>query len=375
MIAFVALQMLIIISLIMSVAKRRKAEKELREREEFNWALFNYNPVETTVVDLRGRVVKSNLAKRKFGGRLPNIGDVMYKNYAGKHKIDMYAELMKCIKSDKPKRFPAQKYDNKILSIVIAPFSGGAIITSEDITEQKLLQEKLIQSEKLAAIGKLISGIVHEINNPLTGIIGFSELLAKEVKGLNKTQKKELAMISSEAKRIAKIVSGLLAFARKHKSQKEPVIINNVLNQVLKIREHELKVSNINVKKELKKRLPNVEVNIQQIQQVFLNIINNAEHAMLEAHKKGNLTIRTYKKSNMMYIEFINDGKNIPEKDLMQIFHPFFTTKETGKGTGLGLSISYGIIKEHNGNIFAESQEGKETKITVELPIIGKDLK
>ena len=126
---------------------QRQAEKELQKREEFNWALFNYSPIETIVVDLEGRVVKSNLAKRKFGGRLPNIGDVMYKNYAGKHKIDMHAELMKCIQLNRPKKFPKQKYNDKILSIIIAPFSDGAIITSKDITERKQTEETLQKSE------------------------------------------------------------------------------------------------------------------------------------------------------------------------------------------------------------------------------------
>jgi len=246
----------------------------------------------------------------------------------------------------------------------------GIIGISLDITKRRKIEEKLMQSEKLAAVGKLVSGIMHEINNPLTGIIGFSELLKKETKRLDKTQRKDLEMISSEAKRIEKIVSSLLSFSRKHKSQKEPVIINNVLEQVLEIKERALKASNISVKKKLKKQLSNAKANIQQIQQVFLNIINNAESAMFEAHKKGNLTIRTYEKSNMVCIEFMDDGKGMKEEALRQIFDPFFTTKETGKGTGLGLSISYGIIKEHKGNIFAESQEGKETKITVELPII-----
>jgi len=130
------------------ITERKQAEKELQKREEFNWALFNYNPIETIVVDLEGRVVKSNLAKRKFGGRLSNIGDTMYKDYAGKHKIDMHAELMKCIKLNRLKKFPEQKYNDKILSITIAPFSDGAIITSEDITERKQLEDALRKSEQ-----------------------------------------------------------------------------------------------------------------------------------------------------------------------------------------------------------------------------------
>ena len=361
-------------------ASQRRAEKELQEREEKFRAISESAIDSIFIKDIHLKYIHVNPSMEKlFGLPASNLigkTDIeLFGEEAGKHIIKMDRQVIKgeVVEEFTTKPVGEIMYSFHTIKVPLRDKEGrvvGLCGIARDITEQKLLREELIQSEKLAAIGKLISGIIHEINNPLTGIIGFSELLVKETKGLNKTQKKELEMISSEAKRIEKIVSNLLSFARKHKSQKEPVIINDVLERVLEIREYELKISNINVKKKLKKPLPNVKANVQQIQQVFLNIINNAEYAMFETHKKGNLTIRTYKKSNMVCIEFINDGKSIPKKDLAQIFDPFFTTKETGKGTGLGLSISYGIIKEHKGNIFAESLKGKETKITVELQII-----
>ena len=356
------------------IIKRKKTEKELRNSESFNFALFQYNPIETIVVDREGKIVKTNLAKRKSGSRLPNIGDVLYKDYAGKHTIDMHSELMECIHSGKTKEFPESQYNEKYLFIKIAPFPQGAIVTSIDITERKLLQEKLIQTEKLAAVGELISGVAHEINNPLTGVVGFSELLMQEAQGLNKEEKEELGMICSEAKRIQKIVSHLLSFSRKHKPKKEPLIINNVLEQVLKIRAYELNVNNINVIKDFDENIPFIQADNNQLTQVLLNIINNAQQAMNKSHKKGNLTVKTYIKNDMVITEFIDDGPGISEENISKIFNPFFTTKGVGEGTGLGLSVTYGIIKEHNGNISVKSDGiDKGAKFIIELPVAREE--
>jgi signal transduction histidine kinase len=240
-----------------------------------------------------------------------------------------------------------------------------------DITKEKLLQEQLIQSDKLAAVGELISGVAHEINNPLTAVVGFSQLLKKHENGLGEDQRKQLDIIWSEAERVRKIVSNLLSFARKQKPEKKPLDVNSLVEMVLDIRSYELEVGNINIVKEFGEELPQVEADAQQIEQVFLNMINNAQQAMIETHGKGNLTIRTYTNDNVVRIEFIDDGPGIAEEDLKKIFDPFFTTKEAGKGTGLGLSVSYGIIKEHNGNIFVESDQGKGARFIIELPFAG----
>jgi PAS domain S-box-containing protein len=130
------------------ITERKQAEEALQESEEFNRALFEYNPIQTVVVDLEGRVTSFNLAKKNSGDRLPNIGDVMYKDYAGKHETDMYAELMKCIRSGKTRRFPERKYSDKLLSITVSSFYKGAIITTEDITERKRAEEALRESEE-----------------------------------------------------------------------------------------------------------------------------------------------------------------------------------------------------------------------------------
>jgi len=165
------------------------------------------------------------------------------------------------------------------------------------------------------------------------------------------------------------VVKNLLTFARKHTQVKELVNINNIIGKVLELRAYEQRVSNIRVKTRFAADLPEVMADYFQLQQVFLNIVINAEHFMVEAHSKGTLTITTEKVDNVVKASFTDDGPGIPEADLGHLFDPFFTTKEVGKGTGLGLSICHGIITEHGGQIYARSELGKGATFTVELPI------
>ncbi|HEY82461.1 MAG TPA: PAS domain S-box protein [Dehalococcoidia bacterium] len=240
-----------------------------------------------------------------------------------------------------------------------------------DISEQEKIQEQLILADRLASLGELASGIAHELNNPLTSIVGFSDLLSGE--DLPERVKEDLKVINKEAHRAAGIVKNLLAFARKHPETKEPVDINEVIRQVLELRAYEQKVHNIEVKTHLAPDLPKVMANAFQLQQVFLNIIINAEYFMIEAHKRGTLTITTERVGDIVRASFADDGPGIPKENLRRIFNPFFTTKEVGKGTGLGLSICHGIVAEHGGRIYAESELGKGATFTVELPVAGSD--
>jgi signal transduction histidine kinase len=181
--------------------------------------------------------------------------------------------------------------------------------------------------------------------------------------------KENLATIYEEAQRAAVIVKNLLTFARKHAPVKQRSQVNTAVEGVLKLRSYEQKVNNIEVEKHLAVNLPEIMMDSFQIQQVFLNIIVNAEFAMLEAHQKGKLTITTEVSNGMVKISFADDGPGISEANLKRIFDPFFTTKEVGKGTGLGLSICHGIVTEHGGQIYAKSEYGQGTTFIVELPI------
>jgi signal transduction histidine kinase len=239
-----------------------------------------------------------------------------------------------------------------------------------DITERKGMQEQLMLTDRLASIGELASGIAHELNNPLTSVIGFSQLLM-EKKDIAEDFKEDLKLVHSEAQRAAGIVKNLLTFARKHAPVKQLTQINNVIEDVLRLRAYEQKVNNIEVIRQFAPDLPEVMVDHFLIRQVFLNLIINAEYFMGESHNKGALTITTKRADNTVRISFADDGPGISRENLSRIFHPFFTTKEVGKGTGLGLSICHGIVAEHGGNIHARSQAGKGATFIVELPVNG----
>lgn len=367
------------------VAERKQAEEELREKEEFSFALFQHNPIHTIVVDREGRVIKTNMAKRKSGDRVPNIGDVMYKDYAGRHEIDMHSELMKCIGNGRTKMFPELKYDDKFLNISIAYFPKGAIITSQDITERKLaekeqerLQAQLIQSEKMAGIGTLASGIAHEFNNLLHIMRGHAEFAQSTKKA--KDMEEALDIVLKTSDEVAKIVSDLLTFAREEpsKKEKESGDIAELIEGVLLLMEEYLRKQNIEVVRKYG-RTSRVEMNKGEMQQVFLNIINNARDAMLP--KGGKLEIETKQLNGNIEVSISDTGKGIEKENLGKLFEPFYTTKRTEEddreflGTGLGLSVSYGILKRHGGTIKVKSKVNKGSTFTINLPLKEKKRK
>jgi signal transduction histidine kinase len=243
----------------------------------------------------------------------------------------------------------------------------GTVLVARDVTQQKRMEEQLVMTDRLASIGELSSGIAHELNNPLTSVIGFSQLLMEGDVPAN--MKEELGIVYSEAQRAAVIVKNLLTFARKHAPVKQLSQINIVVEDVLKLRSYEQKVNNIEIEKHLAVNLPEIMVDHFQMQQVFLNIIVNAESAMLEGRHKGKLIVTTEKSEGVIRVTFADDGPGIAEENLKRIFDPFFTTKEVGKGTGLGLSICHGIVTEHGGKIYVRSENGLGTTFTVELPL------
>ena len=237
-----------------------------------------------------------------------------------------------------------------------------------DITDRKKMEEQLIVTDRLVSIGELASGIAHELNNPLTSVIGFSDLLLGK-KYLPDDVKEDLGVVNREAKRTAQVVRNLLTFARKHEAEKKAVDIHGIIKLVLELRAYEQKLKNIKVHTRFASSLPEIIADGFQLQQVFLNIIINAEHFMTEEHGRGTLTITTERAGDIIRASFADDGPGIAKRNLGHLFDPFFTTKEVGKGTGLGLSISYGIITEHGGRIYAESKLGKGATFIVEFPI------
>jgi PAS domain S-box-containing protein len=249
----------------------------------------------------------------------------------------------------------------------------------EDITERKRaaeeeqrLQQELYLSRRLASIGELAAGVAHEINNPLTGILGFSQRLLRKI--TNEEVSRDLEIIHSEAQRAARVVQNLLTFARRREPKKEYSNINDILQKALELRAYELKTSNIEVVTDLAPSLTEIMVDFPQIQEVFLNIILNAEQAMNETHGGGKLTIKTWEIKDHIRISFTDDGPGIHPEHLDKVFDPFFTTRAETGGTGLGLSACHGIVTEHGGRIYARSKPGKGATFFVELPLVTEKM-
>jgi signal transduction histidine kinase len=230
----------------------------------------------------------------------------------------------------------------------------------------KNTQAQLIQSEKLSAVGEFVAGVAHELNNPLAAVMGFSEILRDT--GVDSKYGRQLELIYKAAQRCHKIVQSLLSFARRHQPERKPVSVNELVEAVLEIVAYPLRTGNIEVVTALDKNLPLIMADGHQIQQVLLNIINNARQA-IEAHQTGGkIRISSSATELNVRITIQDSGPGISAENLRNIFDPFFTTKEVGKGSGLGLSLCYGIIKEHGGNIYAESSPGEGAAFIIELP-------
>jgi len=224
-------------------------------------------------------------------------------------------------------------------------------------------QEQLLQSEKMSAVGQLISGVAHELNNPLTAILGYAQLL--EGAGLDLRSADYVRKLFKQAQRTHRVVQNLLSFARQRKPQKQEVDLRKVLEESITLREYDLRVNNVTLEREFPDHIPSVVADPHQLEQVFLNVINNALDAMVEASGGGVLKVRVFRKDSYVCVEFDDNGPGL--KDPTRIFDPFYTTKSVGKGTGLGLSICYGIVKEHGGEIVARNRDEGGATIAVRL--------
>jgi two-component system NtrC family sensor kinase len=235
-----------------------------------------------------------------------------------------------------------------------------------DITDATLLQAKLAHSEKMATIGRLVSGVAHEVNNPLAAILGFTDLLL-ENPDVPASAREDLQIILQETQRTKDIVQDLLSFARQRPVQRELVSVNHVLRQTIKLRSYDFASHGVEVREEFDEALNPALGDAQQLQQVFLNILNNAYDAVQEAGQRGRIVIRTSHRNNAIEISITDNGTGINDPE--RIFDPFYTTKHAGKGTGLGLSICYGIVKEHSGEISAQNHPAGGALLQVRLPV------
>jgi len=248
-----------------------------------------------------------------------------------------------------------------------------------DVSERKKLDDEtrdiyhqLLQAEKMAALGQTISGVAHELNNPLATILSWAERLTQKP-NLDAAVRRGLDIILSESERSARIVRTLLTFARKRQTTRSMIDVNQIVRETLALRAYEQRVTNITVIDALAAGLPPAYADGHQVQQVLLNLIINAEQAMLSANGRGVLVLRTFHDNDReaVVLEINDDGPGIPEDVQSKIFDPFFTTKEVGKGTGLGLTVAYAIVQEHGGRIRLVSRPAAGASFFVELPVAG----
>jgi signal transduction histidine kinase len=254
-----------------------------------------------------------------------------------------------------------------LVADIIGMQKNEVLALIRDITDEREMQERLYLTDRLASIGEMAAGVAHELNNPLTGVVTLSQLLLET--GVPNEIKEDLETIRKEGQRAASIVKNLLSFARSHTTSIQAIDINAVICEVLNLRAYEDKASNIEITTHLAPNLPEIMADRFQMQQVFLNIILNAEQSMMLSNGRGNLTVTTEPINGFVRISFADDGPGIPPEIMNRIFDPFFTTKEVGKGTGLGLSICYGIVANQGGKIYARSRQGKGATFVIELSL------
>jgi PAS domain S-box-containing protein len=373
----------------LEIAERKRAEEKIGESER------RYRLLAENVTDVIWKVDVDSPARLNYisPSVTPLLGytveEAMDKDMSEVFTTASFRNAMNVLSEEmaREQKGPVRQYRSKRLDLELIRKDGSLVAVEvnfafirdskgrpieilavgRDITERKHMQEQLVLTDRLASVGELASGIAHELNNPLTGVIGFSQLLMD--RETPEDIKQDIKVVYREAQRASQVVKNLLTFARKHTAAKEKVNINEIIKKVLELRAYERNLENIKVNTHLDPKLPEVMADYFQLQQVFLNIIINAEYFMKEAHHKGKLTITTERVNRKVRASFADNGPGIAREDLGHLFDPFFTTKEVGKGTGLGLSICHGIVAEHGGRIYVESELGKGATFIVELPI------
>ncbi len=244
------------------------------------------------------------------------------------------------------------------------------VLSLDDVTAWRQAQENIQETSRLISLGELIAGVAHELNNPLTSVMGFAQLILE--RGPESASRDEIEIIYSEAQRVSKVVRNLLSFSRQYKAEKTPVDVPSIVERVLSLKAYELRVSNVDVETQFPPDLPKVYADEHQLEQVFLNIMTNAEQAIVETHRKGLLTVLGLETQEAVRISFRDNGPGIHPNNMKAIFRPFFTTKGPGQGTGLGLSICKRLMQEQGGRIWAESELGKGAVFNVEIPTLQK---
>jgi PAS domain S-box-containing protein len=365
---------------LVDVTERRKLERQLLQQEEFRRHLLESFPDLILVVDLQERYTFVSPRVHDLLGYEP--GDLLGKKISETedHSPELAALYHDVISGERnfgSAEYGARHRDGswRTMRASASQFFdadaklGGVIVSVRDITMEKKLEQQIVQSERLAAMGAMIGGVAHELNNPLTSILGVSELLQDSQ--TTDAARKQIAILQQQARRAAEIVHNLTYFSRPPSPGKTPVNLGEVVERTLNLHAYSLRKNNITVDFLREPGLPYVEGDPHQLMQVFLNLILNAEQAIREARDRGTLRIRLGNTGDAVWASFQDDGPGIPADTLASIFDPFYTTKRPGRGTGLGLSICKSVMKEHNGTIEAANAPGGGAVFTVTLRAVA----
>lgn len=364
--------------LMLDVTEQKMFQSQLQRERDFNQKILNTTQSMILVLDTAGLISYANRRCFEAGYRQEElIGQRLGRLVENSHQQDFEAALQTTANGQQVENLElrVKRSDGSIghFSVSLSPSRdesnqvNSVVVVMTDITDAVLLQAKLAHTEKMATIGRLVSGVAHEVNNPLAAILGFTDLLLEDP-NVPFSAREELQIILRETQRTKEIVQGLLSFARQRPAQREPLQINNILRQTIRLRSYDFSSHGVEVTEEFNENLQMAMGDPQQMQQVFLNILNNAYDAIQESGNHGKIRIRTRQTTDFVEVAFIDNGTGVSETE--RIFDPFFTTKPAGKGTGLGLSICYGIVRAHGGEILCWNNEGESgSTFVVRLPI------
>ena len=366
--------------LMLDITDLKNFQAELQRERDFSGKILNNTQSLILVADTAGLVSYANRRWYEAGGweHQQLVGHPLAELVAPARRSALQDALQATLAGQQVDNLelPIVRADKRIgqFSVNLSPMrdeSGhvsSIVVVMTDITDAAMLQAKLMHTEKMAAVGQLVSGVAHEVNNPLTAILGFADLLMENPE-LPEAAKKDLRVILQEAQRTKQIVQNLLSFARQMPPQRRPVQLNSILTRTIQLRSYDFSSHGVEIIEQFHGNLPEVVGDSHQLQQVFLNILNNAYDAVRETGRPARIEISTNATAGFAEVQFKDNGPGIAHPD--RIFDPFFTTKEVGKGTGLGLSICYGIVREHNGEISCHNNEdGSGATFIVRLPAV-----
>jgi len=367
--------------LMLDVTGLHESQTELQKERDFSSKILSHTQSLILVTDTKGGISYANRRWSGLGFQQNQILGHGLPDLCAPPRRDALREALAAVaRGEQVDNFdmPLVRGDGVSgqFSVNLSPISGedgrvtSIVIVMSDVTDSAMLRTKLVRAERMAAVGQLVSGVAHEVNNPLTAILGFTDLLMENPE-IPESARRDLRVILQEAQRTKQIVQNLLSFARQTPPQRQALQLNSILQRTVHLRSYDFISHGIQVVERLDESLPQIVGDSHQLQQVFLNILNNAYDAVRETARSARIEIMSARAGEFVEISFRDNGPGIPDPG--PIFEPFYTTKDVGKGTGLGLSICYGIVHEHGGEIVCHNNLDSEgATFIVRLPVVSE---